>query len=248
MFRTRVIVVAALLPFALTHPASAQGFLDRAMDVLRGADEGSEGSIAATLSNEEVTAGLRSALRVATSRAVERVSAVGGFNDDPAIHIPLPEDVRRAQSILSSMGFGAIGDQVELKLNRAAEAAAPEAKTIFVDAITGMTLEDARAIYDGPEDAATQYFRGKMSGPLADRMTPIVSEKLGEVGAIQTYDQMMAPYRDIPFAPDVRGDLTTYAVEKALDGIFHYVAEEEARIRSDPAARSTELLKKVFGG
>ena len=111
-----------------------------------------------------------------------------------------------------------------------------------------MTLDDARRIYDGPDDAATQYFKGTMSKPLRKRMRPIVSDNLDQVGAVRSYDAMMDEYRAIPFVPDVKSDLTSYVVRKGLDGIFFYVAEEERKIRRDPAARTTELLRKVFGG
>ena len=110
-----------------------------------------------------------------------------------------------------------------------------------------MTLEDVKGIYEGPDDAATQYFKGKMSSPLAGKMRPIVDRSLADVGALASYNRMMESYEAVPFAPDVKSDLTGYVVEKALDGIFYYVAKEEAAIRNNPAARTTELLKKVFG-
>ena len=110
-----------------------------------------------------------------------------------------------------------------------------------------MTLEDVREIYEGPDDAATQYFKGKMTKPLTKRMKPIVDKSLSEVGAVQSYDTMMSRYKAIPLVPDVKANLTNYVVRKGLDGIFYYVAEEEAAIRNNPAARTTELLKKVFG-
>ncbi|HEM46176.1 MAG TPA: DUF4197 domain-containing protein, partial [Alphaproteobacteria bacterium] len=109
------------------------------------------------------------------------------------------------------------------------------------------TLQDVRAIWKGPDDAATQYFRGRMTPRLTDRFTPIVLESMSEVGAIQSYDRMMARYRAVPSVPDVKADLTRYTVGKALDGLFHYVAREEAAIRRDPAKRTTELLRRVFG-
>ncbi|MBZ4659730.1 MAG: hypothetical protein JG766_1653 [Desulfacinum sp.] len=110
-----------------------------------------------------------------------------------------------------------------------------------------MTLEDVRKIYEGPEDAATQYFRSKMSKPLAQQMTPVVSESLQDVGALKTYDNVMSEYRSVPFVPDARADLTEYVTEKAIDGIFHYMGKEEAAIRRNPAKRTTELLRKLFG-
>ena len=134
-----------------------------------------------------------------------------------------------------------------LRLNRAAEVAAPKAKKLFIDAIAAMTLDDARRIYDGPNDAATRYFQGKMTKPLAREMTPVVSESLSEVGAIKSYDSVMGQYKQIPFVPDAKADLTEYVVEKGMDGIFYYLAKEEAAIRENPVKRTTSLLKKVFG-
>lgn len=140
-----------------------------------------------------------------------------------------------------------IVDDLELRLNRGAEAAVPRAKRLFWNAIQAMTLEDVRTIYDGPKDAATQYFRGKMSGPLAGDMRPIVDQELANVGAIRSYDQMMGQYRAIPFVPDVKADLTQYVLEKAIDGIFLYLGREEAAIRENPVKRTTALLERVFG-
>jgi hypothetical protein len=199
------------------------------------------------LTDSEIAAGLREALRVGSKRVVRQVGRLDGFNADPDIHIPLPGVLKDVQETLRPLGLAGMADDLELKLNRGAEAAAPEAKALFFDAISEMTLDDVREIYDGPDDAATQYFKGKMNKPLAKRMRPIVSDSLSEVGAVRTYDDMMANYKAVPFVPDVKSDLTGYVVRKGLDGIFYYVAKEEAAIRNDPAARTTELLKKVFG-
>jgi len=148
---------------------------------------------------------------------------------------------------LGRVGMSGIVDDLELRLNRGAEAAVPRAKRLFWNAIQAMTLEDVRTIYDGPKDAATQYFRGKMSGPLAGDMRPIVDQELANVGAIRSYDQMMGQYRAIPFVPDVKADLTQYVLEKAIDGIFLYLGREEAAIRENPVKRTTALLERVFG-
>ncbi|OIO66671.1 MAG: hypothetical protein CO186_10560 [Zetaproteobacteria bacterium CG_4_9_14_3_um_filter_49_83] len=138
-------------------------------------------------------------------------------------------------------------DELELKLNRAAEAATPKAKKLFADAVRAMTIDDARRILNGPEDAATQYFKAKMSDPLRVEMKPVVDQSLAEVGAVQVYDQVMGKYKSLPFVPDVKADLTGHVLDKGLDGIFLYLAKEEAAIRQNPVKRSTEILKKVFG-
>jgi hypothetical protein len=233
---------AALL--SLSAGAFAQGSIfDQGKKLLESLGNGGTRG----LGTDEIAAGLREALRLGSARAVEQVGAVDGFNADSAIHIPLPGPLQDVQSMLRTVGMSDLADDLELKLNRAAEAAAPEAKELFVQAISEMTLEDVRDIYSGPEDAATQYFKGKMSPTLAERMNPIVGASLSDVGAIRSYEEMMSQYKAIPFAPDVRSDLTGYVVDQALDGIFYYVGKEEAAIRNDPAARTTELLKTVFG-
>jgi len=135
-----------------------------------------------------------------------------------------------------------------LKLNRAAETAVPKAKDLFRRAISDMTFDDAQAIYNGAEDAATRYFRDKMSPSLAREMRPIVKNSLSQVGAVQAYEGIMKKYRSIPLMPEVKANLNDYVVEKGMDGIFHYMAREEAAIRRDPTKRTTELLRKVFGG
>lgn len=239
-----VLVAAWAGPAA--RPALAQlDFLNKAREAIGTLGRSAPG--AGSLSTEEIGSGLREALRVGTERVVRQVGARDGFNADPEIHIPLPGALRDVQTVLKRVGLSSLADDLELRLNRAAEAAAPEAKELFWQAIGEMTLDDVRRIYDGPDDAATRYFQDKMTPPLAERMRPIVEHTLAEVGALRAYDDMMARYRAIPFVPDVKADLTRYVVEKAMDGIFHYVAQEEAAIRNNPAARTTELLRRVFG-
>ena len=192
--------------------------------------------------------GLVEALRVGTERVVDQVSLADGYNLDPDIHIPLPGALDDVQKVLKSLGMSDLADDLELRLNRAAEAAAPEAKELFFQAIGEMSFEDVQQIYSGPDDAATRYFQDKMTPALAERMQPVVDRSLADVGAIQSYDTMMKQYESVPFVPDAKADLNDYVVDKAMDGIFHYVAIEEAAIRNDPAARTTELLQQVFGG
>jgi hypothetical protein len=227
-------------------PAAAQGSLfDKAKDLLKGVGKSSQGSLG--LSTDEIAQGLREALKTGTGRVVERLQVKNGFNADPDIHIPLPENLKKVQSALRTFGASKLADDLERRLNRSAEAATSKAKSLFWQSISQMTLDDVRGIYQGPSDAATQYFRKKTSEPLKAEMRPIVVESLNKVGALQTYDQMMSKYRAIPFVPDVKGDLTSYALEKTLDGIFFYVAKEEAAIRENPAKRTTDILKRVFG-
>ena len=199
------------------------------------------------MTTADIAGGLKEALRVGTERVVLQVGRTDGYNADPAIHIPLPDDLRQVHDVLSRIGLGQMTADLELRLNRAAERAAPEARDVFWQAIAEMTLDDVHGIWRGPDDAATQYFRGKMTGPLTRRMTPIVLDAMSDVGVVRAFDRMMDGYRDVPFVPDVKADLTAYAVERALDGMFHYIAQEEAAIRRNPAERTTELLQRVFG-
>ncbi len=219
------------------------GWLDKTSDLLKtfgGSDKGT------ALTTEEIGAGLKEALKVGSQRVVEQLGAKDGFNSDPQIHIPLPGSLVKVKSMLSKVGMAHLFEDLELKLNRAAEAATPKAKRLFVNAITQMTLEDVQKIYNGPEDAATQYFKEKMSEPLAGEMKPVVTDTLSQVGAVQAYDKMISAYKKYPFVPDAKANLTEYVTEKGMDGIFYYLAKEEAAIRKDPVKRTTELLKKVF--
>jgi hypothetical protein len=199
------------------------------------------------LSSGEIGDGLKEALRVGTETVVSQLSQFDGFNGDSVIHIPLPDKLKSVKSALHRIGMSGPLDNLEIKLNRAAEAATPEAKELFRQAITEMTISDVEAIYRGPEDSATRYFRNNMSPALAEQMRPAVDTALAEVGTIQAYDNVMEKYHAIPFMPDVKTDLSAYVIEKGMDGIFYYLAKEEADIRKNPGKRTTELLRRVFG-
>ena len=199
------------------------------------------------LSVEEIAAGLKEALRVGSEKVVNQLGQQDGFYADPAVRVPLPASLDTVRSALEKIGMASLLSDLELRLNRAAEAATPKARQLFIDASEGMTMDDVKAIYEGPNDAATRYFQAKMSQPLAKEMTPIVDASLTDVGAVQAYDQVISQYRTIPFMPAAQTDLSDHVVTKALDGIFHYLAQQEAAIRQDPAKRTTEILKRVFG-
>jgi hypothetical protein len=200
-----------------------------------------------SLASGEIANGLKEALQVGSARVVDRLGTADGFNADPKVHIPLPKSLQTVHEALSRVGMGGLTEDLELCLNRAAETATPKARDLLVDAISRMTIEDAQTIRKRSPDAATRYFEGKMSAPLAAEMRPVVEESLTEAGAVQAYDQAMGRYRSLPFVPDLKTDLTGHVVDGALAGIFTYLAEEEAAIRSNPAKRTTELLQKVFG-
>ena len=198
------------------------------------------------ISIDDMDKAFKEALRIGSDSVVEKLGALDGFNADSVIHIPLPEQLDTVKTVLSKVGMSGIVDDLELKLNRAAEAATPKAKELFIQSINEMSFDDVKGIYDGPEDSATNYFKEKMSPALSKEMLPIVQDSLSEVGAIQTYNSVMGKYNTLPFVPDVTADLTDYVVQKGMDGIFYYIAIEEAAIRKDPLKQTTDLLKKVF--
>jgi hypothetical protein len=198
--------------------------------------------------NQGTTAsGLKEALSIGTRNAVASLSQVNGYFGNPAIKILIPEKIATVANVLRKVGYGKEVDDFELSMNRAAEKAAPQAASIFMDAIKGMSIEDARKILSGDDTAATQYFREKTQDKLSAAFKPIISSSLDEVGATRSYKSMMAKYDSIPFVSKQSLDLDHYVTGKALDGLFFMVGQEEKKIRSDPAARVTDLLKTVFG-
>lgn len=238
--RSMVLMVFSLATVMTAGCTSAE--IQRGIEQVRGElDNG------AALSREDIAAGLKEALQVGSGRVSEQLAKMDAFNKDPAIHIPLPTKLRDVRNALDKVGLSSTMDNLEVRLNRAAERAAPEAKAAFMGVIRQMTLQDVMDIYNGPDDAATQYFRRTMSADLASRMRPIIQKSMNEVGAIRAYDDAMKQYRSLPFVPDISADLTDHVVAGSLDGIFHYLAKEEAAIRNDPVARTTELLRRVFG-
>jgi hypothetical protein len=199
------------------------------------------------LTQEEITAGLKEALRIGTENAVQKVSQVGGYYNNPKIRIPLPESVQKVEKVLRLAGLGPQVDAFEKSMNRAAERAAPEAKSLFWDGIKTMTFSDAKRILNGRENEATLYFKEKTWDRLQVLAKPLVHDAMGEVGVTRSYQNLEAKARTVPFAESFSFDLDQYVTDRALDGLFHMLAEEERKIREDPAARTTQLLKKVFG-
>jgi hypothetical protein len=247
------LVGAASVALLLMAGSGHASFLDKLKGAVDQVTTGSaSGSGAATsgsgLATDQIVAGLKEALRVGAERVLAQVGAANGFNGDPAIHIPLPEQLTKAQDIMRKFGMSALADDVELKINRAAEEAAPKTKALIWKAVNEMTLDDAKKIYDGPTDAATQYFKRVATPDLKATIEPVVNNALQQVGAISAYDTMISKYKGLPLVPDVKADLQAHATQGALDGIFHYLAKEEASIRANPAARTTDILKTVFGG
>ena len=176
-----------------------------------------------------------------------RTSAVDGFLGSDRIRIRLPESLDPMAGALRAVGFGSSVDELEVAMNRAAEHAAGEATDVFLGAISRMTISDARGILDGGDTAATEYFRRNTSDALRSRFQPIVTEKVQEVGLAQLYDQLVTRYRALPIPKRDAPELDGYVTERALDGLFTVLGQEEQRIRTDPSARVTQLLQTVFG-
>jgi hypothetical protein len=239
-----VALSVGLLAFAVfsAGEATAAGWLDKLKGALGGADQSQ------SLSTKDIGSGLKEALQVGTENVVARLGKTDGFNLDPAVHIPLPGELKKVKKMLSKLGMDSMLTDLETRLNRAAEVATPKAKALFLKSIGELTMDDVMQIYQGPEDAATTYFRSKMSTPLAADMKPVVDESLASVGAVKSYESVIEQYNAIPMVPQVDADLSGYVVQKGIDGIFLYLAKEEAAIRKDPAKRTTELLQRVFGG
>ena len=201
----------------------------------------------APLTERTVVNGLKQALRIGTERASSTLSARGGFSENRLVRIPIPEDLRGVAAALRTIGMTEQVDSFETLMNRAAETAAGEAVDVFAEAILSMTIEDAFGILNGPNDAATTFFRERTSVALEERFRPVVTDVMERVGLFRQYQDVLLLYNALPFAQPVTLDLTEYITDKALDGLFLTLAEEERRIREDPVARTTELLRRVFG-
>lgn len=199
------------------------------------------------LSDEKITSGLKEALQVGTDNAVRSTGRPDGYFGNEAIKVLMPEKLRTLEQGLRAIGYGPDVDEFVLSMNRAAERAAPHAKAIFWDAILELSFEDARQIFSGGDTAATDYFRDKTTDKLVGAFTPVVEEAMDEVGVTRQYNQLVGRARAIPFLKSELLDINEYVVSKALDGLFYVLAAEERKIRKDPAARITGLLKEVFG-
>ena len=199
------------------------------------------------LNNDTVVKGLKEALSLGTENAVKNVSQTDGFFGNKVIRILMPDNIRKVANVLSKVGYQKEVDEFILSMNRAAEKAAPKAASFFVGAIRDMSFEDARGILNGGDTAATKFFKNKTHDNIYEAFKPIISASMSEVGATRSYKDMMSKYESIPFVDKQSLDLDHYVTEKSLDGLFYMVGEEEKKIRMDPAARVTDLLKTVFG-
>jgi len=233
----RIFIVMTVI-LLTAFPASAQ--LDKIFKSLGGG--GKSG-----LSDVKIGSGLKEALKIGTENAVNLTGKTDGYFLNQVIKILMPEKLKTFEKGLRAVGYGHQIDEFVLSMNRSAEKAAPFGKQIFWDAIGEMSFDDARKILSGGDTSATEYFKGKTTDKLTDTFKPIVSNSMNEVGVTHQYKELVGRYESIPFVKKESFDLDQYVVTKALDGLFHMVGEEEMKIRKNPTARTTDLLKEVFG-
>lgn len=195
----------------------------------------------------EIVSGIKQALQVGLQDGVKQVSAVNGYFKNPLIKILFPPNAQKVESTLRNIGLGNLCDKVELSLNRAAEDAAKEAAPIFLDALKQMTLTDARNILLGGDSSATHYFRKTTTGQLAAKFSPVIANSLNKVNATRYWSDVMTRYNQIPLVKPMNTDLTAYVTNQAINGLFMVIAQKEKDIRNQLSARTTPLLKKVFG-
>jgi Protein of unknown function (DUF4197) len=230
----------AFFLFVLVSPASAQ--LDKMLKGLGSLSSGGSG-----MSDAKIGSGLQEALKVGTENAVSQTGATDGFLMNKAIKILMPKPLQTIEQPLRLVGYGPQVDEFVVGMNRAAEKAVPFAKQIFWDAIGAMTFDDARKILNGSDTAATDYFKSKTSKKLQATFLPSVKEVMDQVGVNRQYNDLIGKYKDVPFSKNISFDVNQYVTEKSTDGLFFVVGQEEKKIRTNPAARATDLLKEVFG-
>ncbi|MFA6246218.1 MAG: DUF4197 domain-containing protein [Mucilaginibacter sp.] len=195
----------------------------------------------------DINNGLKQALELATGKSSDQLSAVNGFFGNAAVKILFPPEAQKAEKTLRSIGLGKLADNVILSLNRAAEDAAVQAKPIFVSAIKQMTLTDVTNILLGKQNAATEYFKRTTTLQLSAKFKPVVQTSLNKVGATKYYTDAASAYNKVPFVSKINPDISDYVTQKAIDGLFVEIAQEELNIRQNLGARTTPLLQKVFG-
>jgi hypothetical protein len=203
--------------------------------------------LGSSLSDTKISSGLKQALQIGAEQSVKLTGRPNGYFGNPDIKILMPSNLRTLERGLRMVGYGPKVDDFVLSMNRAAEAAAPAARKIFIDALTAMSFDDARRILSGGDTAATNYFKDKTTPQLTAAFRPVIENTMAKNGVTQQYDALVSQYKSLPFARNQDLDLSHYVVAKALDGLFFELGQEERKIRQDPAAQTTNLLKEVFG-
>ena len=241
---TKAVFALLLLSGVSTHgQAQFKGLVNDAQKAA-----GNIGNNGGKPSESEIGDGLRQALKIGAKNATGKVSATNGFFEDALIKVLMPPETKKVENTLRSVGMGDQMDKLILSMNRGAEDASTKALDIFVDAITHMTIQDALSILNGGNDAATQYLKRTTSVALTNAFKPVIKQSLDKVHATEYWATVFDTYNKMPTTfKKVNPDLPAYVTERALNGVFVYIAQEEAKIRKDPAAQVTDLLKKVFG-
>lgn len=239
------LVLVSLLLFTIPAQADWKQFLQ---DFSQSTQNRSDNQQASDLSSDTIAKGLKEALETGTRKAIDTVSQNGGYLNNPQIRIPLPPRVQQAAGLMRQLGLNKMADDFEQSINRAAEKAAPQATSIMIDAIKSMTIDDAKTILNGGNDAATRFFEDRTRSRLAGLFKPVIDTSLNEVGATRYYNQLDEQVSALPvIGQDLNMDLPEYVTDQALDGLFVMLAQEEQKIRTNPAARTSEILQQVFG-
>ena len=199
------------------------------------------------ISNQDAVSGLKGALERGSSVAVDLLGRTDGFFGNNAVKIPLPDSLKRYEKLMRNVGMGKHADELILTMNRAAEAAVPEAKKLFVDAVKKMSVQDAKGILTGGQTAGTEYFKRTTAEPLRGRFLPIVKKATEKVGLAQKYNEYAGKGAKFGLVKKEQANLDDYVTQKALDGLFFMVAEEEKKIRQDPVRAGSDIVRKVFG-
>jgi len=243
--RAKYLMIVSLA-VAVAAPASAQTWKD-VLGKVTGSQQESEEK-GATVTQDEAAGGLKEALKIGAEKAVELASKEDGFFGNELIRIPLPKPIRSVGDTLRRFGMGKSVDDFELSMNRAAERASAKATPILIDAVKGLTIEDAVAILRGGDTAATDLLRARTGDKLTEELRPIIGEAMAEVGVTRNYNRLVSKAGPLlSAAGQEQQDLDEYVTDKGLDGLFTLIAQEETKIRKDPLERTTDLLKKVFG-
>ncbi len=201
----------------------------------------------ADLSNKDATGGLKEALTQGATKAVGQLGRTDGFLGNPKVKIPLPDSLRQVEGLMRGIGAGRYADELVTAMNRAAEAAVPEAKTLLVNSIKQMSVQDAKSILTGGDDAGTQYFKRTTSAPLEAKFKPMVKKAIERVKLAEKYEQFAGRAAKFGLVKQEDTHLENYVTAKALDGLYLMIAEEEKAIRKDPVGAAGSLAKKVFG-
>lgn len=248
---TKAVLLIGLLSFTTTGCSSQTfgGFLNKVLGSgSSGSSSGSTTSNGGNLSSNEVISALRQALEIGAKNAGSELSSMNGYLGNQLIKINMPPEAQKVESTLRSIGMGAEVDKAITAMNRAAEEAAKQAVPIFVNAIKGITIQDGMGILKGGNSAATNYLKGRTVQSLTDTYRPVIQKALGKVDATKYWTQVFTVYNQLPTTRNkINTDLVAYVTERALDGLFVTIAEEENKIRQNPQARVTDLLRKVFG-